>query len=89
MDDSVLTNGDPTVEITFALNGTVFKVTRRLDVIQINNISTDNKIVDGLLIPQSKYEDISEENKPEYLQFKYEKLIEKYSGLNFDDLIFL
>lgn len=88
MDDSVLTNGDPTVEITFALNSTVFKVTRRLDVIQINNINIDNKIIDGLLIPQSKYEDISEENKPEYLQFKYEKLIEKHSGLNFDDLIF-
>lgn len=88
MDDTVLTDGDPTVEITFALNGTIFTVTRRLDVIQIINITVDKKTINGLIIPQNKFEELQEESKTEYLQFKYEQLIEKYSGLNFDDLIF-
>lgn len=88
MDGTVLTDGDPTVEITFALDGTIFTVTRRLDIIQITDVTVDNKSINGLIIPQNKFEDLQEDNKTEYLQFKYEQLIKNHSGLNFDDLIF-
>jgi len=88
MDDEFVKTENAKVIIHFNINQKRFKVERDLEEITLSSFSVDGNIIDGTLISQSKYEALNENDKSVFLQFKYEKLIEQYSGLLFDDLIF-
>lgn len=88
MDDQFVKNKNARVIIKFSINQKEFIVERDLEDIILHSFSIDGYFEDGKLANQLKYESIDEKDKPTYLQYKYEKLIEKHSGLQFDDLIF-
>ena len=75
-------------DICFYIDNKEFIVERDLENIIMCSCYVDGEKIDGKLINQLKYETLDEEEKKDYLQFKYEKIVEKYSGLQFDDLIF-
>jgi hypothetical protein len=83
----------PEVILTFKVNETTFKTVRGLDEIILKEVivSKDNKEykLEGEIIRQDKYEKLEEDEKENYLQYKYEELIRKNANLNsFNDLIF-
>lgn len=88
MDSSIVVDEDPTVEITYKLNGITFDVVRGLRDIAILSLKVNNIIINGDIINQYKYEKLDDEQKKKCLQYKYEKEIERHSNLSFDDLIF-
>lgn len=88
MDASVITDGEnPFVELTFKIHNAEFRVIRDLQEIRILCVYVNGVKINGEQITQSKYEKLSDENKRPYLLYKYEKEIEKYSNIDFEDLI--
>lgn len=88
MDANVITDGEsPFVELTFKIHDTVFHVKRDLQEIRILSLEINGELINGEQITQSKYEKLSEEEKPPYLLFKYEKEVERCANITFDDLI--
>ena len=88
MDASVITDGEtPYVELRFKIHDVEFNVIRDLQEIKILNVCVNGKSIKGEQITQSKYEKLSDDKKRPYLLYKYEKEIEKYSNIDFDDLI--
>jgi energy-coupling factor transporter ATP-binding protein EcfA2 len=88
MDSSILTDGDPTVRLSFKLNGTLFDVERGLKDITILKLKIDGEVINGDIVSQSKYEQLAIDEKESTLLYKYEVEVEKKSKLSFDDLIF-
>lgn len=89
MDSDINLNRIPFVTIKFKINNKLFVVKRDLQNIQLEFLSVDGIKIDAPIITQSKYESLkTESDKSLFLHYKYEKLVEKYSGLPFDDLIF-
>lgn len=88
MDSQILIDESAKVIIRFYIDNKEFIVERDLENIIMCSCYVDGEKIDGKLINQLKYETLDEEEKKDYLQFKYEKIVEKYSGLQFDDLIF-
>jgi len=88
MDASVITDGDkPFVELSFRIHDAVFLVKRDLQEIRIVSCLVNGVAITGEQISQAKYEKLSEKEKKTYLLYKYEKEVEKYSNITFDDLI--
>lgn len=89
MDKTLILEKKATVTITFLIGETNFTLERCLESIALNSLFINEQKIDGIIITQDKYELIKdEEDKKKYLLYKYEKEIEKYSDLSFDDLIF-
>ncbi|MEL1254078.1 AAA family ATPase [Flavobacterium sp. DGU38] len=88
LDRSIITKDKATITIDFIINENLFTVERCIENIALNSYSINNKKIEGKIISQSKYEDLKDELKTDYLQKKYEDDISKASGLSFDDLIF-
>ena len=88
MDSSIVIDENPTVEITYKLNGSTFNVVRGLRDISILLLKVDDTIISGDIVNQYKYEQLDEEQKKKCLLFKYEDEVGKHSNLSFDDLIF-
>ena len=88
MDASVITDGDkPFVELFFRIHDAEFLVRRDLQEIRLISCLVNGETISGEQISQAKYEKLSEEEKKPYLLYKYEKEVEKYSNITFDDLI--
>ena len=88
MDASVITDGDkPFVELSFRIHDAEFLVRRDLQEIRLISCLVNGETISGEQISQAKYEKLSEEEKKPYLLYKYEKEVEKYSNITFDDLI--
>ena len=89
MDANVRTDGEnPYVELAFKIHDTVFRVKRDLLEISIISVEVNGKKIDGEQITQGKYERLNnEDEKQPYLLYKYEKEVERYSNITFDDLI--
>ena len=88
MDASVITDGDkPFVELFFRIHDAEFLVRRDLQEIRLISCLVNGETISGEQISQAKYEKLSEEEKKLYLLYKYEKEVEKYSNITFDDLI--
>ena len=88
MDASVITDGDkPFVELSFRIHDAEFLVRRDLQEIRLISCLVNGETISGEQISQAKYEKLSEEEKKLYLLYKYEKEVEKYSNITFDDLI--
>lgn len=90
IDNSITTDTDPEITISFKIADTIFTVKRGIKDILIKNIYIDGIELEGDSISEEKYE--LEKHKKEdvtnYLPYKYEKAIEEVAGLTFDDLIF-
>lgn len=94
MDNSYENNTEAKVVIKFQINETIFRVTRSLYDIRLEDVViTENgveKNINGKIINQAKYQRTEESEKTQYLQFKYEKLVTECSNVySFDDVIFL
>ena len=88
MDASVITDGDkPFVELSFRIHDAEFLVRRDFQEIRLISCLVNGETISGEQISQAKYEKLSEEEKKPYLLYKYEKEVEKYSNITFDDLI--
>ena len=88
MDASVITDGDkPFVELSFRIHDAEFLLRRDLQEIRLISCLVNGETISGEQISQAKYEKLSEEEKKPYLLYKYEKEVEKYSNITFDDLI--
>lgn len=87
---------DSYVELEFLIKDTLIKVKRSLYNIEILEASYNEngitKIIEGKVIRQdyySKYENVENEEKQIYLQYKYEELVAKKVNLSdFNDFIF-
>lgn len=77
-----------TVTIDFKIDDKIFSLKRGLDKIELLSLIFDGEEIKGEIYDQFKYQRLNDEVKKESLLYKYEELIEKYSGLSFDDLIF-
>ena len=103
MDESISNSFPATVKIIFHVNGVEFKIERGLSDIQILEVSVDNVTLNGELIDQATYDrlyyDYSREKNKDLaeqfynklsnsLPFKFERSIEQYSNMQFDDLIY-
>lgn len=88
MDSQIALDESARVRIKFYINSKEFVIERDLENIILCSCFIDGENIDGKLINQLKYENLDEDEKKSYLQYKYEKIIEKHSGLQFDDLIF-
>jgi hypothetical protein len=103
MDESIEIDSSPKVKIKYLVNGTPFEVVRAMDEIKILSVSVDNMQLNGTLIDQYEYDrlfyeysresDISNKNRlfdtlKSTLPFIFEKTFEKFSNMQFDDLIF-
>lgn len=88
MDANVITDGcKPFVELFFNIHDTEFQVKRDLQEIKMISCTVNGEEIIGDIISQAKYEKLSEEGKKPYLLYKYEKEVERYSNITFDDLI--
>ena len=88
MDPQIQKNGNASIVITFKFNDTLFTLERNLENVELTLLKVNDEIIEGKIISDIKYEDLKEENKIDYLQYKYEEFVKKKSGINFDDLIF-
>lgn len=76
------------VTVVFKIGDNVFSVKRDLENIKLLEFYLNDNLILGDKQDEEKYENLNESNKQRTLQFKYEKAMELYSGLKFDDLIF-
>lgn len=87
-DDTIKTNGEALVTLIFKIQDVSFKVRRSLDNGCLLSVFINDTPVDGLIIPEDRYERLNGDARNTYLLYRYEELIQKYSNLTFDDLIF-
>lgn len=87
-DDSVQTSGEAIVMLTFRINGRKIIVTRSIDSGCLLTAIVGDKTLSGQIVPEDRYERLSQEQKKECLLHSYEDSIEELSNLTFDDLIF-
>ncbi|WP_151806588.1 AAA family ATPase [Acinetobacter bereziniae] len=87
MDPTVERQGSATVTIEFKIDNNIFIVERSLEDIKLISLYVNNEKIDGEIISELKYETLNLDAKTNYLQFKYEDLVKRYSGIDFDDLI--
>lgn len=87
-DDTIKANGEALVILNFKLQDVSFKVTRSLDNGCLLSVLINGSSVEGQIIPEDRYERLDGDAKNIYLLYKYEELINKYSNLTFDDLVF-
>lgn len=79
--------------LEFEINGVLIKTTRNIYTScleKVTYLKSENQIeLDGKIIDDVKYsKELAQSDKEEYLNYNYEKLIEKLSNLPFDGLIF-
>ncbi len=87
-DDSVKTPDEAMVILIFKIHDTRFEVCRSLEDGSLRAVKIGGNSLEGVIITEERYERLDEKNQDQYLLCQYEKKIEQYSNLTFDDLIF-
>lgn len=87
-DDTILVEDEAKVEIRFKIKDKRFIVSRSLDTGCLLSVLINDKSLDGQIISEDRYERLSKKEQEQYLLYRYEIIIEEYSNLTFDDLIF-
>ena len=87
-DDSMLVDGEAIVLLHFAIRNARFDVCRSLETGCLLSVTINGTSLTGNIIEENRYERLDAIAQKQYLQFSYEKSIEGYSNLTFDDLIF-
>lgn len=87
-DESITTDGEATVLLHFAIRDAYFDVFRSLETGHLLSVKINGSCLSGYTIEEDRYERLDKNVQEQYLLFSYEKSIEKYSNLTFDDLVF-
>ena len=87
-DDSISTDGIAQVVLKFKINNTCFEVTRSLEDGRLLSVIIDGILLEGIPITENRYERVNDSEQTQYLLYQYEKKIQEFSNLTFDDLIF-
>lgn len=87
-DESMLVDDEAIVLLHFAIRNARFDVCRSLDTGCLLSVTINGTSLVGNIIEENRYERLDENAQKQYLQFSYEKSIEDYSNLTFDDLVF-
>ena len=87
-DDSVLAQGEAMVTLFFKIHDTCFEVRRSLEDGSLQAVKIGGNPIEGAIIMEERYERLDEKTQEQYLLCQYEKKIEQFSNLTFDDLIF-
>ena len=87
-DDSISTDGIAQVVLKFKINNTCFEVTRSLEDGRLLSVIIDGIPLEGIPITENRYERVNDSEQTQYLLYQYEKKIQEFSNLTFDDLIF-
>ena len=88
-DDSVKADGEAIVTLQFLIRDVHFCIVRSLDTGILLSVGINGNLLTGEQITEERYERLESENlQKSYLLYAYEKQIEAFSNLTFDDLIF-
>ena len=87
-DDTILVEDEAKVEIRFKIKDESFIVCRSLDTGCLLSVLINDKKLSGQIVSEDRYERLSKKDQEQCLLYGYEMIIEKYSNLTFDDLIF-
>ena len=87
-DDSVKTRDEAMVTLIFKIHDTRFEVCRSLEDGSLRAVKIGGKSLEGAIIAEERYERLDEKTQEQYILCQYEKKIEQFSNLTFDDLIF-
>ena len=87
-DDSVQASGEAMVTLIFKIHDTLFEVRRSLEDGSLQTVKIGGNPIEGAIITEERYERLDEKTQEQYLLCQYEKKIEQFSNLTFDDLIF-
>lgn len=87
-DESIHVQGEAKVVLIFSVKDVFFKVCRSLETGQMLSVTINGESLGGDILSEERYERLEDSEKNRYLLNAYEKKIEEYSNLTFDDLIF-
>lgn len=87
-DDSFNVKGEATVTLGFCIKDNEFVVCRSLDTGRLLSVSVNDEYLEGRIIDECRYEQLSEKDQQQFLLYVYEQKIKFCSNLTFDDLIF-
>lgn len=87
-DDSIPVQGEARVKLIFRIKNKLFSVVRSLDSGCLLSVSIDDKLLEGDILPEERYERIAQNQREGNLLYSYEKELKNISNLTFDDLIF-
>jgi predicted Zn-ribbon and HTH transcriptional regulator len=87
-DKNILLTDEPKVTVEFAINNDNFVVQRGLGALNLQALSVNKLKINGKIVNQNKYDNLSDEDKSECLLYKFEEMVSKASSISFDDLIF-
>lgn len=87
-DESIQVQSEAKVIVRFAIKNVLFKVCRSLETGQMLYATINGASLGGDILSEERYERLEESEKGRCLLNVYEKKIEEYSNLTFDDLIF-
>lgn len=87
-DESIQVQSEAKVIMRFAIRNVLFNVCRSLETGQMLSATINGASLEGDILSEERYERLEESDRGRYLLNAYEKKIEEYSNLTFDDLIF-
>lgn len=87
-DEAIRVDGEATVLLQFTIKGAHFDVCRSIETGCLMSVKINGSSLSGEVIEEERYERLDENERKQYLLFSYEKSIEQYSNLTFDDLVF-
>lgn len=87
-DDTIQVEGEAKVILFFKIKDECFEICRSLDTGFLLYVLVNGNRLNGQIISEERYERLDSKNQKQYLLREYEDIIEKYSNLTFDDLVF-
>lgn len=87
-DESIQVQSEAKVIVRFAIKDVLFKVCRSLETGLMLSVTINGASLGGKVLSEERYERLEDSEKGRYLLNVYEKKIEEFSNLTFDDLIF-
>ena len=87
-DETMLVDGEAIVLLHFAIRNARFDVCRSLETGRLLSVTINGTCLIGDIIEENRYERLDANAQKQYLLYSYEKSIEDYSNLTFDDLVF-
>ena len=87
-DDTIQVEGEAKVVLIFKIKDECFEICRSLDTGFLLYVLVNGNKLNGQIISEDRYERLDAKDQKQYLLHEYEGIIEDYSNLTFDDLIF-
>lgn len=87
-DDTIQVEGEAKVVLFFKIKDECFEICRSLDTGILLYVLVNGNRLNGQIISEDRYERLDAKDQKQYLLREYEDIVEEYSNLTFDDLIF-